>query len=824
MSEVTERIGGGDDRVRADLTTAEVPVELGHPATIEVEVTNVDDVIRSYHVDVLGLDAQYVTVATPDVDLFPGERQRVQIEVLLPESYPSGRRRIAVEVTEPGAPDASAIAIELDLVLGPTDGLVLTVEPATLETGRTGTYIITPINTGNTTLDVTFLGQDPERAVTVSFDPPTAHLVPGQQAVVRATVEGPRPWFGMPLVRMLELTVSGGTATAMSTVALLQKARISRRALTLAGMVLAVTVFAFVIMVSFAQVADLAAANAALLKQGLGEDQPIGGLVEPASISGRVTSTTGGGIDGVAVELYDQSNPIVPAVATVTDRAGRYRFGAIPDGTYLLRMAVAGFGEVWYPSGETIAEADPFEIEPGVRFADIDVQLAGQPGSVAGTVRGVAVEGALVVAQLPADAIEGSDLDPLPAVVTSVELDATGQFVLTDLPTPATYEVVVTQPGFAVEVRTIALRPGEQRRGIDVLLRRGEGRISGVVVDPAGEPLTGVLIAATDGQTETLTRTLSGDAAGTFELRDLPTPGTYTLQISREGFFPATVTLNLAAEERRDDVEVILTSDRGSLGGTVRGPDGAPLGGVEISVVGPEGEQATVSLSVGEVGTWTVTGLPVPSSYTVTFRSPGRVTQAVSVELPSGPGADRRGVDAVLGRATASVAGTVLGADGSPIGGVAVALASAEVERRTISADRPAGTFGFDELPPGAYTITFSRVGSAPQTLLVDLVAGEQRELAPITLEAQARITGVVRRSGVGEAGIGVLAYRFEDFPGDPAARTVTGAGGSFELVGLDAPETYLVEFQIPAGGQVAGSRTVFLLPGETVDLQVGFD
>ena len=825
MSEVLARIGSGDDRVRADLDAAEVRVVRGEVATIEVEVTNIDDVIRSYRVDVLGLDPAWVGGDARTVDLFPGERRHVQVTLLLPDTYPSGRRRIAVEVTETGVQGDAPVTIELDLVLDPTDAVTLTVEPSTLEAGTTGSFVLTPANIGNTTLDLTFVGQDPERIVEVTFDPPRQRLVPDEQGVVTATAVGTRPWFGMPAVRMLELTATGGSATITATVALLQRPRISRRALTLAGLLLAVTVFAFVIMFSFGRVAGLAAANEALLKQGLGEDQPVGGRTDPAFVSGRVTSTTGGGIDGVSVELFRESNPVVPAFATVSDTTGRYRFASLPSDTYLLRFSVAGFGQVWWPGGDVITDAEPIEIVQGTQLPDTDVQLAGQPGSVSGLVRGEEVDGAVVSVRLPADAVEGSDLDPVAAVIGSVAVDATGAFLIEELPTPSSYELVVEQAGFATDVRTVNLRAGENRRSLDLLLRRGDGRIAGVVVDTAGTPLPGAVIAATDGASELSTRTLSGEGvAGTFELRDLPTPGTYTLSIGLEGFFDESVTLNLAEEQQLGDVRVVLTSAQGSLAGTVRAPDGTLLGGVDVSVVGSEVEQSTVSLSEGEVGTWRVTGLPVPGSYTVTFRSAGRVTQALSVELVSGAEADRTGVDAVLGAANASVLGVVVDSDGEPISGVSVELASTAVTRRTLTADRPLGTYGFDEVPPGAYTLTFRRIGSTPQTLLIDLAAGQRLELDPIVLEQQARIIGVVRRAGVGEAGLGVVAYRAEDFPLNPQASTVTGAGGSFEIIGLDAPETYLLEFQVPAGGPVAGSRSVFLLPGATAEVAVDLE
>ena len=39
------------------------------------------------------------------------------------------------------------------------------------------------------------------------------------------------------------------------------------------------------------------------------------------------------------------------------------------------------------------------------------------------------------------------------------------------------------------------------------------------------------------------------------------------------------------------------------------------------------------------------------------------------------------------------------------------------------------------------------------------------------------------------------------------------------QMLGVDAPETYVVEFRVPAGGPVAESRTVFLPAGETLDM-----
>jgi uncharacterized membrane protein len=809
------------DRVRADVVTPELVLGQGETAVVEVEVTNVDEVIRSYKVDVLGLDPEWIQVDATMLDLFPGERRTVPVAFRLPTDFPAGRRSIAIEISEPGVTGAAAVVVEARLSVAPIDALTLAAEPATIECGSTGTFVVTVFNAGNTTLDLEVSAMDPERAVTVTFEPPDNRLYPGERCVVQATGTGKRPWFGMPAVRVLDIRARAGTAEAISAVAFMQRPRVSRRVITAVGLLAVVTLFAFVILKSFSDVAALSEQNAALIKSSMGEDEALGARIAPASLAGQVTSTTGGGIDGVAVELYEQDNPVLPKFATVTDAEGNFRFGGLAEGAYLLRFQVAGFGEIWYPAGETFADAEPVEVAAGDALTDLGIALDGRPGAVGGTVLGADVADAVVTVQLPAAAIEGSDVEPVPAVVATMAVDASGAFLLPDLPTPATYEVQVAKPGFATELRTISLGPGETRDDLQVLLRKGDGVLSGSIVDTAGTPLGGASITATDGAAQTQTRSLSGDETnGFFELRDLATPSTYTITVTAPGYFDQTVTLTLEAEQRRDDLTIVMTADRGSLAGTVSAPDGTPLGGVTITVGGADFERTTESLSVGEVGAWHLEGLPVPGTYTVTFRDEDRQTQALSVDLVAGPESRRTGVDAVLGRANASINGVVANSDDTPVSGVQITLERSGVTRNTISSDAPLGAYGFDRVPPGAYTLTFRRAGSTPQTLLIDLRAGETVTAPRIQLEEQARITGVFTRDGVGEAGVGVTIYTQGGYPGSAVRTTITGAGGVFTVEALDAPQTYIVEFQVPAGGPPVGSETVFLRPGEAVNVE----
>lgn len=803
---MTGRVGAGDGRVRADVAAGEFRVAAGEPVTVDVEVTNVTEVIRAYRVDVLGLDPRWASAESVDLELFPGERRSTTLSFDLPEQYPAGRRRIGIEITEPGESDGSVVVVDIDLLVEPRDGLAFGVEPASMTVGPEGTFVVTPVNSGNTTLDLDLSASDPERKVQVTFDPPRPRLLPGERGVVRATARGPRPWFGMPLVRVVEFRVKGGVAEAFTAAAFIQTPRLSRRAVTLAGLVVVATLFAFVIFLSFSSVADLSAQQEALLKQSLGEDQPVGVRIEPSSIEGRVVSTTGGGIDGVSVQLYTTANPVVPAKSTVTDVQGTYRFGSLPPDTYFVRYEVAGFGESWFRKGTSIADATPIELVAGQEFVDVDAALGGQPGSIAGRIVGEEVEGALVVAQVPGSSFEGSDLAPVASRLASAEVDATGEYLLEGLPTPAGYEIVVSKVGFAPQVRTIALEPGEDRTDLEILLRRGGGVVAGTVVDSSGVAIPGATVVVSDGQTEVSTRTLSEvGSLGFFDVRELPTPGTYSLNVSAPGFFPISQTILLAQDQQLLDRRVALTASAGSVTGRVLSSSGVPLGGVDVTVLGPGLSLTTQTLSVpiawdpavdgapakrvnedGDriiddngypltAGTFRVDGLPLPGAYTVSYTAPGVVTQAVSVELTPGAGASRTLSTVSLDPRTGTIQGRVVTSEAtlcqarspaetapcpiSSIDGVEVTLRSSTLTRTVRPSDLPAarrGAFRFDAVPPGAYTLTVTRPGSPTQTLLVnttsragfsfdfatDSLLGTGSAYGPIVVQPQAVITG----------------------------------------------------------------------------------
>jgi hypothetical protein len=93
----------------------------------------------------------------------------------------------------------------------------------------------------------------------------------------------------------------------------------------------------------------------------------------------------------------------------------------------------------------------------------------------------------------------------------------------------------VRKTGFATETRDVVVGPAEAVKGIEIVLREGDGVISGRIQDANG-PLGGTTVEATDGTTKISTVSLTDTDVGFFALRSLPTPATYTVTIKRAGF------------------------------------------------------------------------------------------------------------------------------------------------------------------------------------------------------------------------------------------------------------------------------------------------
>ena len=624
-----------------------------------------------------------------------------------------------------------------------------------------------------------------------------------------------------------------------------QKPRFARGMIALAGLLLALTTFAVVITVALSSVVSRSAADRRLaleVAQARVQEDTTGS----SSLTGAVTDlSTGEGVSGLTVEPYGDG-ATTPLTSTTTDDAGAFTFTALPAGEYTLRVSGAGFTETWYPSAPTQADAQPVAVQDGQTVADLGVLVGGVPATLAGTVTGDDVAGAVLTVELPLDTgpLEGTPPEPgeaastsSGAVVRAVPVGAEGTFEVADLPSPGVYDLVVTKEGFSSSVQRVDVAAGEDRSGVQLALLQGDGSIAGSVSGFSG-PVAGATVVASSGQVVVETVTLTQDAPGTFVVRGLPTPGAYTVVVAAEGYASATLAVTLNQGQALTGLAVVLGSDEATLGGRVT-VTGSAAGGVDVTVTDGAVTQSTVTQSTDPAGTWSLSGLRVPSTYTVTFSRADLEPQVLSVSIdaygtvtagaPSGTA-----VDATMRGATARIFGTVRQETGSgsglqPVGNVRVTVSSASRQRVVHTASTPAGDVGdFDVrgLEPGTYTVTFSRSGTKPVSEIVVLAAGAQEQVSP-DLVASASLHGhVTLGKDTTPEGLVVLLYRASEYgtAAGPTATTTTDAKGRYEFLDVDAPENYLVEVRLTRDGQVlatSAATTVTASERQPVDFTI---
>jgi hypothetical protein len=773
-------------------------ITAGQPAHFRVGVVNTSTVIDAYRLQVYGLDPSWVEVTPARLSLFPDDTADVDVVITLPEDYPAASRSLAVHAQSDNDPSDFALA-QVNVVIAPKPRVSLRIDPVSVVGGSHADFALVVTNEGNTPVRITPDAVDPEAKVAFSFAPGESELLPARSDVIQSRVKGGRPWFGQPKARVLTFGINGperveGIATFV------QKPRIGRGMLSLMGLVAAAAVFAAVLSHTFGNVVKEAKVDDRVLNEALANKQANGKSVpvDPAAITGKVVSfTSGTGIAGIQADLFAADDAVVPLATAATDDTGAYTFPRLSAGSYKVRFAGAGFSDIWYASGATFAGSTEIKVETGKTNTLPDVAIGGLPGSVKGHVTVKDPTGATATLYVT------GQVDPTTkANVKTVGVSADGSFLLDQVPSPAAYQLVVQKTGFATEVRDVVVGAAEAVEGIEIVLREGDGVITGRIQDANG-PLGGTTIEATDGTTKISTVSLTDTDVGFFALRSLPTPATYTVTISREGFRSETRTFDLASAQQLTDAVITLSRSTGSIQGTVSLAGDGPLGGVKVTVTGGDVAVSTLTVSQGgPVGTYLIENLPVPATYTVTFSRQGLVSQVFSDDLDPDTGrADLTGVDATLVPQTAVVRGVVRGVDGTPVPLATLTLTDGTNVLTLLSANNPLGAFEFANLAPGAYTLTASLPGTSPVVVLVNVVSSDVKEF-DLRLEQQASLTGQVLRLDettggyVPFAGATVRLFVPANFPGSASAAafgTTTDANGNYSFAAVEAPFDYVV-------------------------------
>ncbi len=803
-------------------------VEPGRESAVALSVTNTSSVISGHRIRVLGLDPSWVTIDDETLSLFPDATSTTVIRITPPPGLPAGTRQFVVEV-ESLTPPAETDQIAGELVIPTRAAMRLSLDPPSSTAGKEARIGVVLKNEGTAPVDAQLRGHDDPAEVNFAFEPSTVSLEPGEQFLATSRLLAKRPWFGSPKIRSFSISASTLDQSVAAQGSWVQSPRFSRGVLALLGLVVAGTIFAAVIAGSLSQVVDRSNANSQLALQ-VAQAAQNKVAIGTASLTGYVRlAVSQAPVAGVTVNLYQPSDLTSPAASTATTTNGSYRFTSLTPGSYDLSFTGAGFAQLWYPNAVSSSGARPVSLTNGAHRRGVDISIGALPVSISGSVTGLPPAGAQLAIQLPSTNPLTS-VAPTPSstatavpngiIVAKTTLSAAGTFSFHNIPSPETYQLVLTKTGDASVVQTVTVASGQSESGIDLVLTPGNGVISGTVEGPSG-PIGGATITATVGTSTSSTVSLTNSPnTGDFSVENLATPANVSLQVVAPGYAAQTLSVTLAPNQHATGIVVNLQPGVGSISGVVSTPPGTPAGGVSVSASFGSQTLTTVTASTGTVGSYRLANLSVPGTYTITFSRNDLLSQTVVVQLAGGsPNAS--GVNVSMIASTASMSGIVSESSGQGIADATVELVSGTSTYTVQTASSPvAGSYTLRGIEPGTYTLNFTRVGGLPVSTIITLAAGEDvtrnQQLSPA-----AGITAQVVETSSGQPiqGATVDLYFSSSYaPGAPPLTTITtNANGEFTFPNLEAPQSYLITVAYPPGSSPEASYNVTTQEGATV-------
>lgn len=450
------------------------------------------------------------------------------------------------------------------------------------------------------------------------------------------------------------------------------------------------------------------------------------------AISGTVTASSDG--QGVARVLVTAlrikaDGTAVETSSAATQADGTYQVAGLFPGPYILRFEAPGIRTSYFPAVLDESAAQQLRADSGAVTRGGDAVVVGLPATITGTIDfGDVTEP--VTASVSARLLGAADdAKPIP----TVETDADGRYTLPGLPAPGSYVLTVTADGYETATVQTTVAGGANRFVSTTVLSAGTTRISGTITDGTS-PLGGATVSLTvDGQ-QVSTGTPTVGEVGHFVIDNLPTPATYIITVSKDGYGQVSQVIDLTPGSASQDLTVVLPVGSGVVSGSVVDEAGTGVGGATVTVGGLADPPTTITLTDGAVGSFRLDGLPAPGSYTLTVSAPGFTEQTVPIILTDQP---LPPVGVVLTAAQGVIKGTVSNADGTGLAGVSVTATDGEqlwpVVTTSAADGGKAGAFTLTDLPAGRLTVTALQANAdgttRSQTTLVTVNPGKTATL-----------------------------------------------------------------------------------------------
>jgi formylglycine-generating enzyme required for sulfatase activity len=301
---------------------------------------------------------------------------------------------------------------------------------------------------------------------------------------------------------------------------------------------------------------------------------------------------------------------------------------------------------------------------------------------------------------------------------------ATGTFTLEGVPAGSGLTITAEKSGYSNYQGTVNVSEGSTTT-VTIYLDKvppAAGSARGTVTDSVtGRPVAGARVTV---------QALSAftDETGSYLLNGV-TPGTgIAISASRRGYQDYSSTLDVSAGASTEK-NFTMTTNSGSVYGTVTGSDGAKLAGIRV-------QAGRLDTLTGQDGTYQIDGISVSGSETrtITAWDPNRHYRNYSgtVELAVGTSTQH---DFVMQKneatTTGTLRGTVQNSSGKPIDGALLTVTGTG----TYTTHSHAGRYEISGIKPGTVTVKAEAAGYVTQTKPVDIAASSTATLS-FTMEA----------------------------------------------------------------------------------------
>ncbi|MCB0968410.1 MAG: carboxypeptidase regulatory-like domain-containing protein [Ilumatobacter sp.] len=523
-------------------------------------------------------------------------------------------------------------------------------------------------------------------------------------------------------------------------------------------------------------------------------DLPDG--VDPSALTARIASRDSitPTITGFRGVMADDDGTAASAGTCTVSPTGLVTCDGVPTpGEYTITVSGPGFD----------TQRIDVALDGGDDTVVDTVQLSGEPGGITGSV--IDQDGAAIV---------GARVTISSGLYTvRVFTDRGGRFTVADLPTPADYVVDIAESGYVGRTVAIPLEPGTTQTLPPQRLVGGVGTITGEVVDGNGARLPGVEVQVSGNGSAARTTTLTDGATGSFLLRDLDVPGTYSVTFSLAGYITETRLVTFEGAGEQSVGAVAMATSYGAVEGTVVDPAGNVVANAKVELLdGVRTRTTTTSTSGG--GAFAFANVaPGPYTIVVTSQSGSSTDVAMWVAQRNVGAGETVRLDRLVlpvgGLGT--IKGVVTGLQNERLGQVGITVSNvaggASKTTSTGTGGVSAGTYSVAGLDvPGTYLVSYTLANYAPHTeqIELDFTSGGNIATRNVALSPNpGRVAGSVR-SSIGAVMPGA-SVELTDSAG-ASFTTTTDASGNFSFASV-AAGTAVIEVT-SAPGPSAGSRT----------------